>query len=405
MVSRLSSDVLDPRFYEHLGEIPEALFDDRLYWSVQLVERYAREQAVELAGLLGLDRALDEAGERGTTSAEALGRRGLAESVEDAVAWIFEQLASAGLLDAAGTPGKPGGRRFHGGGPLRPSHTAELREAALEHDERNEPFLDLIDAAAEALPRIAAGETTGEAALLGAAGIGRWARYFSNDNPVYALNNRLAAIAAAGRLPEDGAGRGTGMLEVGAGAGSASAALLGLLEERGHLDRTGRFRITEPAPLLRRRAERTLPREHPAADLELADLDIDRPWAEQGVAPGSLHLIYGVNVFHVAQDLGATLAEAFAALAPGGWLVAGECLRPRPGQPVAAELPFLLLEGFRNVETDPELRPHSGFLTPELWVANLERVGFGPVEVVPDVRVLREFYPRITTGALCGRKP
>jgi SAM-dependent methyltransferase len=123
------------------------------------------------------------------------------------------------------------------------------------------------------------------------------------------------------------------------------------------------------------------------------------------VEPESVDLVYGVNVLHVARNLGASLAEAFDALAPGGWLVAGECLRPRPGQPLAAELPFLLFEGFRSVETDPELRPRPGFLTPELWIANLERAGFEPIQVVPDVRVLRDYYPNVTTGAVCGRKP
>ena len=420
MVSRLPADVLDPRFYDHLGEVPDDLFDDRLYWSVELVERYAREWAVDLVEALGLWQALEAAGDGGATAAAAVARCGLEPGIEAAVAWILEQLAATGLLHAAGTPGAGGsggpgrGRRFRPAAPLRPSHRRTVREAALEHHPDNAPFLDLIDAAGEALPRIARGECTGEAALLGAAGIGRWARYFSNDNPVYALNNRLAAVAALNRLPRPAGtgGAGARLLEVGAGAGSGSAALLELLEDRHALGRVERFAITEPAALLRRRAGRSLPERWPPAEtgieLTFDELDIDRPWAEQGpgggIAPGSVDLVFGVNVFHVAKNLEAALREAHAALAAGGWLVAGECLRPRPGQPVAAELPFLLLEGFREVELDPELRPHPGFMTPELWVANLERVGFEPVEVVPDVRVLRDLYPGITTGVVCGRR-
>jgi len=64
---------------------------------------------------------------------------------------------------------------------------------------------------------------------------------------------------------------------------------------------------------------------------------------------------------------------------------------------------FLLIEDFRNVKTDPALRPGPGFLTPEHWVAQLERAGFARVELVPDVRVLRRFYPRFATGAVCGQ--
>lgn len=402
MAARISADVLDPRFYDHLGEIPESLFDEHLHWSVELVERYAREWAVELAGALGLWRAVGRAGDAGARAADVVEALGLEPGVRAAVGWILEQLADAGLLHAAGSPGEPEGRRFRVAGPVRSGHRQAVREAALTESPANAPFLDLLDAAGEAMPRVAAGETTGEAALLGAAGIGRWARYFANDNPVYALNNRLAALAAAARLPRGGRAE---IVEVGAGAGSASAALLEELEAGGRLGEIGRYRITEPAPMLRRRAERTLPRRHPAAGLAFGDLDVDRPWGEQEIEPESVNLVFGVNVFHVARDLGASLAEAFRALAPGGWLVAGECLRPRPGQPVAAELPFLLLEGFRDVETDPDLRPHPGFLTPELWVANLERTGFEPVEVVPDVRILRDYYPRFNTGAVCGRRP
>lgn len=414
MVSRLPADVLDPRFYDHLGEVPGDLFDDRLYWSVELVERHAREWAVDLAETLELWRELEAAGDAGATAAEATARRGFDAGLVGAVAWLLEQLTAAGLLHAVGTASSATGRRFRPAAPLRESHRQTVREAALDHHADNAPFLDLIDAAGEALPRIAAGECTGEAALLGASGIGRWARYFSNDNPVYALNNRLAAVAAANRLPRSSgeSAPGARLLEVGAGAGSASAALLEVLESRDALSRVARYTITEPATLLRRRAGRSLPERWPTAttgiELELDGLDIDRPWSEQGpgegIAPGSVDLVYGVNVFHVAKNLERSLREAYSALAPGGWLVAGECLRPRPGQPVAAEFPFLLLEGFRNVELDPALRPHAGFMTPELWVANLERVGFESVDVVPDVRVLRDYHPRITTGVVCGRR-
>ncbi len=411
MVSRAPADVLDPRFYDHLGEIPWELFDDRLYWSAELVERYGREWAVDLVGTLGLWRVLEAAGDAGATAAAAVARSEIEPGLESAVAWLFEQLTAAGLLYAVGTAGATGERRFRPAAALRPSQRLGIREATLDHHPDNEPFLDLIDAAGEALPRIARGECTGEAALLGASGIGRWARYFSNDNPVYAVNNRLAAVAAAHRLPpadEEAPGAGAHLLEVGAGAGSGSAALLERLDACDAFGRVARFTITEPAALLRRRAGRSLPERWPPAatgvELTFGDLDIDRPWSEQGIDPGTIDLVYGVNVFHVARNLEATLREAHATLAPGGWLIAGECLRPRPGQPVAAELPFLLLEGFREVELDPELRPHPGFMTPELWVANLERVGFETVEVVPDIRVLRDFYPRITTGAVCGRR-
>jgi SAM-dependent methyltransferase len=394
MSTRPAPEVLDPRFYDHLGEVPEALLDGDLYWSVELVERYAREWAIELAHALGLPAALG-GDDRGATAASLAGDLGFVAGSEVPLAWLLAELAEAGELQGVAT-GRSG-PRVRLAGELRPARREVVREAVLEHDPANAPFLDLLDLAGRAWPRVLAGEVRGEAALLAADQLGLWMRYFSNDNPVYAVNNRVAALAAANRLAD-----GAAVLEVGAGAGSGSAALFEELERRGRLDRVAGFRLTEPAALLRRRAARELARRWPGVAVEAAELDIDRPWAEQGIEPGSLDLVFGVNVLHVADDLAWTLGEARAALRPGGWLVAGECLRPRPGRPVAAEMIFLLIEGFREVRTDPELRPGPGFLTPELWTAQLERAGFATVELVPDVRVLREFHARFATGAVCG---
>src|SRR5207247_1981503 len=87
-------------------------------------------------------------------------------------------------------------------------------------------------------------------------------------------------------------------------------------------------------------------------------------------------LVWGVNVFHLARDLDAVLAEARAALVPGGWLVIGEALRPRRGEPVGAELPFQLLATFTDVILDPATRATPGFLTAEEWLG--ARAGHAP---------------------------
>lgn len=409
MPSRLPPDVLDPRFYERLGEVPESLFDDHLYWSVELIERYAREWALEIAHRLGLPAALEAAADRGATAGDLAASLELAPGFVYPLSWVLEQLAALGEADAAGVPGRAAGRRFRAvRGRPRTARRGPVREALLDHGADNAPFVELLDAAGEAWPRVARGEVRGEDELLSPGKIGLWLRFFANDNPVYALNNRLAAVAAAHRLPASG---GVRLLEVGAGAGSGGEALLEALEAAGRLGCLTAYRLTEPAAMLRRRAIRALAGRWPEVPLAEGALDIDRPWSDrpdrpgQEVEPGSFDLVFGVNVFHVAVDLGRALAEAREALRPGGRLVVGECLRPFPGQPVAAEMTFLPLEGFREVRTDPELRPHPGFLTPELWVANLERAGFAEIEVVPDVCSLREIYPRVAAGAVCGRRP
>jgi hypothetical protein len=118
-----------------------------------------------------------------------------------------------------------------------------------------------------------------------------------------------------------------------------------------------------------------------------------------------MHLVWGVNVFHLARDLRSALEQARASLAPGGWVVLGEGVRPFAGVPVGTELPFQILESFTDVELDPETRPSPGFLTAEQWQRALGRAGFGRVEIVPDVVRLRALHPGFFAAAVCCRRP
>lgn len=377
------------------GELPESLFPESFVASVVLAEDYGAAWAVELARRLELDGALAE----GVTAAELSRRRGLVAPFVPALEWLLARLAASGHLRVEPTGEGP---RYLLDAPLPEADLEGHRRQLLAADPANAALIDLLDAAGRAYPTVATGEATGEGVLLGPAGTGLWARYFHNDNPLYAINNLIAALAAANRLPVE---RPLTLLEVGAGGGSGTEALLREILRRGHGQRLESFLITEPSPFFRRRSERNLRAAYPDLPLAFADLDIDRPWAEQGVEPGSCSLVYGVNVFHVARDLGAALARAWAALAPGGWLVAGEHLRPFPGQPLAAEMVFRLLAGFNDVVTDSRLRPNPGFLTPEGWQGALAAAGFEAVEIVPDLCRIRESYPHFLSGAVCGRRP
>jgi SAM-dependent methyltransferase len=231
--------------------------------------------------------------------------------------------------------------------------------------------------------------------------INLWLAYFNNGHPLYALNNRVSAIAAAERLAGE---RPLRILEIGAGAGSGTECLLHELACCGLLDHAERFLVTEPSAFLRRRGARSLSASYPDVPLEFAALDIDESWATQGAPRGAFDLVFGVNVLHVATDLPFTLSEVRAALAPGGWLVAGECLRPYPHYPIYIELVFQILDSFVDVVTDPELRPRPGFLTPEEWRRLLVQAGFGRIELSPDHIATREIYPKLFVGALCARR-
>ncbi len=106
---------------------------------------------------------------------------------------------------------------------------------------------------------------------------------------------------------------------------------------------------------------------------------------------------------HISKNLLFSLNEARSALATGGWLVIGECVRPYDNQPMYPELMFQILDSFSNVETDPEIRPNPGFLTAEQWRRAFVRAGFTRTEIAPDIERIREIYPHFFTGAICGQ--
>jgi SAM-dependent methyltransferase len=241
------------------------------------------------------------------------------------------------------------------------------------------------------------GEVSGEQALFGAEGISAWVKYFANANPLYAISNRVGAIAVEQSLRAGGA-----ILELGGGLGSGAQALLERLQEADRLP--PHYRFTELSALFMKRAERVLARWRPQLRLELTQLDIDRPFAEAGIAPQSYAVVYGVNVVHIAHDLGATLREIRGALEPGGALVISECVRAFADTPLPVELVFNLLESFRAPLLHPVWRPNGGFLTPEQWTAALQANGFGDVRVFPDIAAIRDAYPSFAIAGIVARR-
>jgi microcystin synthetase protein McyD len=275
-----------------------------------------------------------------------------------------------------------------------------LRDLALNIDLGNTATLDLLDHAARLYGIVANGEKSVDQNLLGPQGVPLWLNYFNNDNLTYAVNNWVGAAAAADRLSSRPTLR---VLEIGAGTGSATEILLKLLGERELLPRLERYVVTEPNAYFRRCNQRKLAAQYPNLPLEWTTVDLDLPWRAQGIAPGEFDLVYAVNVMHISKTLLFSLNEARSALAAGGWLVIGECVRPYDNQPMYPELMFQILDSFSNVETDPEIRPNPGFLTAEQWRRAFSRAGFTRTEIAPDIERIREIYPHFFTGAICGQ--
>jgi SAM-dependent methyltransferase len=383
----------DARLTRLLKDYPAPVSSEQLYQSIELLERYSIELAIDLLRRLDV---IDQLGEWRSAD-ELCDMLSFQPRFSFALSWILERLVETGCMEVR-VDGNT--RSYHLRRTPWEPELAHLRAVGLAISAANAATLDLLDHVTSLYPAVARGEQSGDHSVIGPQGIGLWLNYFNNDNLTYAVNNWISAMLAADRLSTRPRLR---ILEVGAGPGSASETLLRCFDERGILSHIERYLITEPNAFFRRRAQRELAKQYPDLALEWDALDINSPWDSQGIASGEFDLVYAVNVLHISKDLLFSLNQARSALKGDGWLVIGECLRPHANQPIYPELMFEILESFTDVQTDPEFRPNPGFLTANHWRRAFTRGGFQSVEVAPDIDGIREIYPHFFTGAICAQ--
>jgi len=373
------------------------LFDDPFVRTCDLYEAFVDRVVLQILDRIGAAAALDGF----ATAPEAVAGLGLEpDRAVVPLEWLLRRAAAAGAVEVADGAVSP--LRFRSAGFRAAEDPAEIRRLQERHDPCALPAYDLVEVAAAAYPEFLRGEVEGTEVLFGPDRMGLWADYFSNSNPLYAVNNRVGAAAAARWAPAPL----RTVLELGGGLGSAGVALLEALESAGRIGELERYRFTDVAmPFLRRGQRAVSGVLADRAELQMGRVDLDRPLVGQGVPPDSCDLVWAVNTIHVARDLPAALAGVREVLRPGGMLVFAECVRPFPRQPVEPELVFQLLDSFRAPELDPELRPNGGFLTPEQWRRLLGVAGFEDVRTSPDVERVRELYPAFYVGAIGAVRP
>lgn len=382
-----------------LARIPDpsirALFSPEFILCAENFDRFTIDSVLSLVHALELEAPLRE----GVSAGELVRRRGWSPRAEVPIRWFLAKLAAAAYLDAEKARA---GTVYRARDPLPPGDPGAAEARARAIDAGSMPAFAVVHAMVEHVPEFLRGEKTGEEILFSPARLPLWFDYFSNDNLLYQINNRLGAEAVARALP---AGRPASVLEIGGGSGSAALALGERLARDAALSRIGRYRFTEIVPTFLRRAERAIRQRFPTLPVEYARLDMNADFAAQGVEPGEADVVYAVNTVHIARDLGATLARIREALRPGGFAVFSECVRPFPGQPIYVEFVFNFLENFTGVVTDPATRPTHGFLTPDNWRRAFEAAGFERPEILPDVEELAKHYDAFFVAAVSARRP
>lgn len=353
------------------SELPPAARSRALLEVNALLGALVCERALDILAALGVQPGPLE----GTVDALAA-RAGVHPERRASFEWLLALLESRGLLL----------RRADGAlARLDPvPWTRDALAGALAAAERAAgSSVALVERAAAHYPAVLRGERLGARVLFSSDSLSLWAAYFDNATPVTAAINALAATLAAHVAPA----RPLRVLEVGSGCGSSALALAEALGPR-----LVELTLSDNAPVLLARGRRAVAAARPALALEARRLDIDRSLVEQGIAPGSVDLVLGVNTLHAARAPAASLRWLGEVLVSDGALVLGEAVRAEPARPVAFELVFQLSDRF------------AGFFPWRAWPPLLGAAGFAAVELLPaNMAEAVRAYPDFTLCALAAR--
>jgi acyl transferase domain-containing protein/SAM-dependent methyltransferase len=177
---------------------------------------------------------------------------------------------------------------------------------------------------------------------------------------------RSVAESMVMSLPRGGSLR---VIELGAGSGGTSSALLPALPA----DRTSYF-YTDMSDAFLTRAARKFSA-YPFVRYGLFNLE--KGPAEQGYPEHAFDLVVAANAIHATKDLGAAIDHVKTLLAPGGVLLLYEVTSHLPW----FEMSVGLIEGWERFAD--ELRRENPLLDPARWTRVLEEHGFASVATLP----------------------
>lgn len=194
---------------------------------------------------------------------------------------------------------------------------------------------------------------------------------FAGD-PIADYFNAILASAVKHAVERVEPGAPSRILEIGAGTGGATAAVLA---ELGPLQPSVRYTATDLSPTFVRQLQRRFQPDQALLDCEVLDIDEDLPAGSAHL--GRYHVVIASNVLHDTRDIGRTLARVRSLLAPGGVLLLNEYTEVKTWLHMSGAL----LHGMWLFE-DPERRlEHFCLLSPQLWRQALFDAGFHRVEV------------------------
>lgn len=235
--------------------------------------------------------------------------------------------------------------------------------ASLQAAHGNLPELRLLDRCGNRLSEVLRGVQE-PLELLFPGGNDETVRQLYTQSVVAQAANHLMAQIISQIITQLPMGQGMRILEIGAGTGSTTAALLPHLptEQTDYL-------FTDIGPSFLTQARTTF------ADYDFMryqPLDIEQAPTEQGFIQQQADLIVAANVFHATKDLAETVAHTRQLLAPGGMLLLLEGIVPSR----FTDLTFGLTDGWWRFADNRQEHP---LLTAEAWKTLLQTHGFTQV--------------------------
>ncbi|MGK8557230.1 SDR family NAD(P)-dependent oxidoreductase [Nocardia gipuzkoensis] len=249
--------------------------------------------------------------------------------------------------------------------PGPPPGTSGMRADLLARFPETEAYVALLDACLAAYPRVLRGELSatevlfpgGDLELVGA---------IYRGNAAYDFTNGLLAELVSALAQQRGPTRPLRVVEIGAGTGGSTHAVLAALTEHGI---AYEYHYTDVSHSFVAHGRRTF---GAYPNLRFAVLDIETDPVAQGFPAGDADLVVCANVLHATRSIDSTLRNARRLLAPGGVLAFTEATTDLE----VLALTFGLLEGW-HAYRDPAARiPHSPLLSEQQWRAALSAAGF-----------------------------
>ena len=227
------------------------------------------------------------------------------------------------------------------------------------------PFLDLLERTTAALPGVLRGTTDGNAVLFPEGRLDLVGAIYQGNHLADHFNRMMATAVATlvrRRLEtNDGPVR---ILEIGAGTGGATTAILAALRPLGQ---RVHYLYTDVSLGFLKHG-----RDAFGGAVEPALFDATRPGEAQGFATGGCDIMVAANVLHAVPDLRDTMNHLWRLLAPGGVLALNEVTAVQD----FATLTFGLTTGWWAFRDSERRLPGAPLADPERWRIVLAESGF-----------------------------